>query len=79
MNELDQARRDLVAAERDAKELARREGLAQETTDLLHDLGEAWNKALRTGSTPRGLMSAPDDVREVWKRYRDARNALHSP
>ena len=72
--EEESGRRELVAAEHHARELAKR--VDDSYTAFLMDMGPAYEEASRTGYTPSFLMAAPKEVIEAYKRYRDARNQL---
>ena len=78
--ELDEARRDYVAAVHDARKLAKGVG-SSIWRDFLMDLGAAYELEAHGGLARDGLKSAPPEVAEVYGRYRNARMRLrkHSP
>ena len=72
--ELESAKRELVAAERLARELSKQ--VADSYTAFLMDMGPAYESASQTGYTPRILMAAPIEVVEAYKQYSAARDRL---
>ena len=72
--ELESARRELAAAERYARELAKQ--VDDRYTAFLMDMGSAYKSASQTGYTPKILMEAPVEVMEAYARYRAARHRL---
>ena len=79
-NELEEARRDYVAAMHDARMLAKGVGFSI-WHDFLMDMGAAYEMETHGGLARDGLKSAPPEVAEVYGRYRNARMRLrkHSP
>ena len=72
--ELESAKAELIAAERYARELAKK--VDDPYTAFLMDMGRTYDEVVRTGYMPKILSAAPVEVIEVYKRYRAARNRL---
>ena len=73
--ELDEARRDYVAAVHGARNLVN--GVEFSIwRDFLMDMGAAYEMEAHGGLARNGLRSAPPEVAEVYGRYRNARRRL---
>ena len=73
--ELDEARRDFVAAVHDARELAKGVG-SSIGRNFLMDMGAAYELEARGGLARNSLKLAPPEVAEVYGRYRNAKKRL---
>ncbi len=73
--ELEEARRDYVAAVHDARNLAKGVG-SSVWRNFLMDMGAAYELEAHGGLGRVGLNTAPPEVAEAYNRYRNARNRL---